>query len=272
MSTPTRKSESHFVVLLSFEPPYTTCNTVKCQPWTVFAQLRTLVGFLQSACIRDADGRLDNGCCTLSAIIVEELSSFFPDFPDFLDFWILYQDTIRNVLSPFVTEENFIRNVSHSSCLSKITGKIWKKQALRENKIWKMWKFRPKLSSIITGSQTVRAIKIPTPPFAARYLVCSNVPLRCPSHIFRVSCGMCGAIYKERRHSAPTGRFGDSKFAELVFVRPKLLHSIISQGYAALWSDSDMVWLDDPLPLLPRLDNTTGVSFDVRRFYFFQEK
>ena len=49
-------------------------------------------------------------------------------------------------------------------------------------------------------------------------------------------------------------------------MRPRLLHSILSQHYAVLWSDSDIVWLDNPLPLLPRLDNTKGVSFKVLSF------
>ena len=60
-----------------------------------------------------------------------------------------------------------------------------------------------------------------------------------------------------------SGRIGDENFSEAVLVRPRLLRSILSQGYAALWSDSDMVWLKNPLPLLPQLDDAEGVSLEV---------
>ncbi|CAN0411584.1 unnamed protein product, partial [Scytosiphon promiscuus] len=54
--------------------------------------------------------------------------------------------------------------------------------------------------------------------------------------------------------SVKAGQFGDSIFAKMVLVRPKILQSILNQEYAVLWSDSDIVWLDNPLSLLPRLD------------------
>lgn len=38
-----------------------------------------------------------------------------------------------------------------------------------------------------------------------------------------------------------------------------ILLNILKQGYTLLWTDSDMVWLRDPLPLLPDLNDPTAV-------------
>lgn len=34
-------------------------------------------------------------------------------------------------------------------------------------------------------------------------------------------------------------------------MRPSILSHILAQKFTVLWSDSDVVWLDNPLPLLP---------------------
>ena len=57
--------------------------------------------------------------------------------------------------------------------------------------------------------------------------------------------------WQERKHATVAGQFGDPAFAAEVLVRPSILTHIMNQGFAVLWSDSDIVWLGNPLPLLP---------------------
>ena len=53
---------------------------------------------------------------------------------------------------------------------------------------------------------------------------------------------------------------GDETFRSQVLVRPNILLHILNQGYSLLWTDSDMVWLDNPLPLLPDINDPEAVS------------
>lgn len=53
---------------------------------------------------------------------------------------------------------------------------------------------------------------------------------------------------------------GDATFQSQVLVRPSILQSILAAGYTVLWTDSDMVWLGDPLPLLPDVNERSSVS------------
>ncbi|CAM9634317.1 unnamed protein product, partial [Laminaria digitata] len=53
--------------------------------------------------------------------------------------------------------------------------------------------------------------------------------------------------------------FGDPAFAAEVLVRPSILTHIMNQGFTVLWSDSDIVWLENPLPLLPDTANPSAV-------------
>lgn len=39
-----------------------------------------------------------------------------------------------------------------------------------------------------------------------------------------------------------------------------MLRHILKQGYTLLWTDSDMVWLGNPLPLLPDVHDSEAVS------------
>ncbi|CAM9206713.1 unnamed protein product, partial [Hapterophycus canaliculatus] len=54
-----------------------------------------------------------------------------------------------------------------------------------------------------------------------------------------------------RKHASRAGEFGDASFAAEVLVRPSILSHILAQSFTVLWSDSDIVWLSNPLPLLP---------------------
>lgn len=42
-------------------------------------------------------------------------------------------------------------------------------------------------------------------------------------------------------------------------MRPSILNYILKQKYSVLWTDSDMVWLDSPLPLLPNIEDPSAV-------------
>ena len=53
---------------------------------------------------------------------------------------------------------------------------------------------------------------------------------------------------------------GDDTFKSQVLIRPKMLLHILKQGYTLLWTDSDMVWLGNPLPLLPAMNHPEAVS------------
>ncbi|CAN0317802.1 unnamed protein product [Pylaiella littoralis] len=55
----------------------------------------------------------------------------------------------------------------------------------------------------------------------------------------------------ERQHAVKAGQWGDDIFKHEALVRPDILLSILRQGYKLLWTDVDMVWLRNPLPLLP---------------------
>lgn len=58
---------------------------------------------------------------------------------------------------------------------------------------------------------------------------------------------------------------GDETFRSQVLIRPKILLHILNQGYSLLWTDSDMVWLDNPLPLLPDINDPEAVSLNTRQ-------
>lgn len=42
-------------------------------------------------------------------------------------------------------------------------------------------------------------------------------------------------------------------------MRPSILNYILKQKYSVLWTDSDMVWLENPLPLLPDMEDPSAV-------------
>lgn len=65
---------------------------------------------------------------------------------------------------------------------------------------------------------------------------------------------------QERHHAIQAGRIGDDTFKAEVVIRPQILLHILNQGYPCLWTDSDMVWLENPLPFLPDIDNPETVS------------
>eukprot|EP00904_Undaria_pinnatifida_P002825 jgi/Undpi1/12543/HiC_scaffold_6.g02212.m1 len=74
------------------------------------------------------------------------------------------------------------------------------------------------------------------------------------------STAMHPSAVKSKRYSTEAGKYGDKRFAEAVVVRPQLIKSIISQGYTMLWSDVDMVWLRNPLSLLPQIGEDSDVD------------
>lgn len=53
---------------------------------------------------------------------------------------------------------------------------------------------------------------------------------------------------------------GDATFQNQVLVRPSILQAILAAGYTVLWTDSDMVWLENPLGYLPDINDPSAVS------------
>ncbi|CAN0266884.1 unnamed protein product, partial [Ectocarpus fasciculatus] len=60
----------------------------------------------------------------------------------------------------------------------------------------------------------------------------------------------------ERANSVQAGRFGDNIFKQQTIVRPDILLPILHQGYKALYTDVDIVWLGNALSLLPNSRET----------------
>lgn len=56
------------------------------------------------------------------------------------------------------------------------------------------------------------------------------------------------------------GRYGDATYKAETLIRPDILMAILSQGYAVLWMDIDIVWLKNPLPIFPVVTNPNEVS------------
>ncbi|CAM9904550.1 unnamed protein product [Scytosiphon promiscuus] len=65
----------------------------------------------------------------------------------------------------------------------------------------------------------------------------------------------CAVLFPQksskRRHAVKAGQWGDAIFKHETVVRPDILMSVMRQGYRVLWTDVDIVWLGNPLPLLP---------------------
>ncbi|CAN0301406.1 unnamed protein product, partial [Ascophyllum nodosum] len=61
-------------------------------------------------------------------------------------------------------------------------------------------------------------------------------------------------------HATKAGAFGDDVFKAEVLVRPHILQAILKRGYPLLWTDSDMVWLRNPLTVLPKVNDTNGAD------------
>ena len=55
------------------------------------------------------------------------------------------------------------------------------------------------------------------------------------------------------KHSAGFAEFGTENFRQLTNPRPSFLLSVVRAGYTALWIDSDVVLLQNPLKILPTL-------------------
>lgn len=66
-------------------------------------------------------------------------------------------------------------------------------------------------------------------------------------------------ITQERHHAMKAGVYGDDMFKSQVIIRPLILLNILKQGYPLLWTDSDMVWFGNPLPLLPKITDSSAV-------------
>lgn len=65
----------------------------------------------------------------------------------------------------------------------------------------------------------------------------------------------------QERKAVKAGQWGDAIFKHETVVRPDILLSIMGQGYKVLWTDVDIVWLGNPMPLLPDTQtNATAVS------------
>lgn len=69
-----------------------------------------------------------------------------------------------------------------------------------------------------------------------------------------------GETFQERHHAIQAGEIGGDTFKSQVLIRPHVLLRILNQGYTLLWTDSDMVWLRNPLPSLPDMEGQEGVS------------
>lgn len=66
--------------------------------------------------------------------------------------------------------------------------------------------------------------------------------------------------YKEqRRHLVEAGINGDGFVAAEALVQPIILHYILKQNFAALWTSPDTVWLQDPMLELPALGDPVSV-------------
>lgn len=72
---------------------------------------------------------------------------------------------------------------------------------------------------------------------------------------------------QERHHAIKAGSFGDDTFKSQVLVRPNILLHILNEGYNLLWTDSDMVWLNNPLPVLPDTNDPEEVSLCTTQHY-----
>eukprot|EP00904_Undaria_pinnatifida_P006456 jgi/Undpi1/2940/HiC_scaffold_14.g06317.m1 len=81
-----------------------------------------------------------------------------------------------------------------------------------------------------------------------------------PAVTRRTAAAAGGLSSLERQHSLKAGTIGDARFAAAVLIRPKILISILKQGYSVLWSDADMVWLGNPLSLMPELGSNAPVD------------
>ncbi|CAM9858217.1 unnamed protein product [Laminaria digitata] len=68
------------------------------------------------------------------------------------------------------------------------------------------------------------------------------------------------ADVSERKHAARASKYGDRQFAAEVLIRPLLIGPILEKHFAVLWTDSDMVWLQDPFPLIPDIGDASTVS------------
>ena len=79
----------------------------------------------------------------------------------------------------------------------------------------------------------------------------------------RARCTNRSIVKQSGQKSIKAGVLGDERFADAVLVRPQMINSIISQGYTMLWSDSDVIWLNNPLPLLPQVGPDSNVSDTV---------
>lgn len=68
-------------------------------------------------------------------------------------------------------------------------------------------------------------------------------------------------LFLKQRHVAiKAGQIGGDTFKAQVMLRPKVLLHVLNQGYTLLWTDSDMVWLGNPLPVLPDMNDPEAVS------------
>lgn len=71
------------------------------------------------------------------------------------------------------------------------------------------------------------------------------------------------SIMQKRPYAIGAGSYLDPIFKEQTLVRPGILSAIMRQRYAILWTDTDIVWLGNPLPLLPDLNDPLSVSIPV---------
>ncbi|CAM9141525.1 unnamed protein product [Scytosiphon promiscuus] len=79
----------------------------------------------------------------------------------------------------------------------------------------------------------------------------------------------CAAMFpsedSERHHAIKAGKMGDETFRAQVLIRPNMLRHILMQGYTLLWTDSDMVWLGDPLPSLPDMHDSEAAELMIQQ-------
>ncbi|CAM9429766.1 unnamed protein product, partial [Hapterophycus canaliculatus] len=78
----------------------------------------------------------------------------------------------------------------------------------------------------------------------------------------------CAAMFpsedSERHHAIKAGKMGDETFRAQVLIRPNMLRHILKQAYTLLWTDSDMVWLGNPLPLLPDIHDSEAAELMIQ--------